>query len=196
MENINLIPADRIFLLRWNGRRILVFFVSAAIIGLSGLYLIQEHSLKVFRGRMTADEQILAGLKVRQSQMSEILAGIGNITDRKNDMHTARDIVRQYLKGRVIWSSVISDLTAAAGRDIWLDDMQVLEAAGGDNNDRKKILELKLEGWSLTPRELAGLVTFMEEYPLFDKVALAGCELEMHGGRRCYRFEIDCEVAR
>ena len=194
-KQINFISGETRFLIQWAMGKVIFLMVITMVAGLIAVHLMQERAIDNYGGRIMESETDFAGLTGQQMEMLEIIGSAEKISERKTDLEVTGKIVTDYRNTRVIWSSVIADIVENAGREMWFEKLEVYD-------DHKKLRDktvlrvkkIEIEGRAFSQENIADFIGFIEDYPLFQKIVLAGSAREDYGGRIVYRFLVIGEV--
>ncbi len=197
MDELNLIPVDIRFVTRWTRRRIILVVAIPFLVAVAVTTAVQLRAVSVYSARLRGSDVELDRLMSKRREMTEIIKEVERISQRSGDLTRMVSIMDSYISNRILWSEVIQDLSNENLPGLCLASVQIVEDADTEESEdasfRKK---LTLSGSTVNTRSMAGLLSFMEDYPLFNNVMLYEGELEVAGGRDVYRFTITCEVAR
>ena len=197
MKEINLIPKDIRFVIRWSYRRVVLVTAIPFILSMLFTWAFQLHAVSIYSNQMKRDEEVLHELTAMRMEMVELIKDVEKISLQKQVLSNMADIMRSYLKDRIIWSDVIGDICNKYFPGLWMHKLRVKEVVKKDSKNReRRIKKMILRGNSVNTEDIAKLLNFMESYPLFDKVVLYQGDRESLGERFGYKFIINCEVVQ
>ncbi len=197
MKEMNLIPKDLRFSIKWNAKRILLLLVIPLVVVVAAMTYVQGKTIAVFSSAVTKGKGTLDELMAKQIEMAELIDGIELLPDRENEISSITSIIKNYMTGRVLWSKIWGDICGSDNSGIWLDKFEVVESVRKTPDERKeKFISARMQGKSLDPQSIAKFIEFIEDYPLFLQPVLKHGGKSAYGNRKVYSFDIVCEVKR
>ncbi|MBN2072237.1 MAG: PilN domain-containing protein [Candidatus Krumholzibacteriota bacterium] len=197
MGEINLMPRDLIFLLKWPIRKIVVIAVLSSIAGSLGISAAYEKMIIDNKRIISKFDTDLSDLSRRKDEMSVIINGMEKIPDRKAEIDKIARVLKEYDTERILWSGLIGEISRNCHRDLWVDVMEVSERRTKDKDSTgQKSLVLMLDGKAIDRKKIAHFLQFMESSRNFENIELMKVESASHEDKRYYRFEIVCHVVR
>jgi Tfp pilus assembly protein PilN len=122
--HINLLPPDireRQRARRWTLAVVVIGFIVLAALG--GFYFLQQVRLRDVQEDLEAQRAVNADLQQR-------IVRLQNVRQLQIEADRARDLLAELLQGRVLWSSVLRDISLVIPGETWLSGLTA--AVGGE----------------------------------------------------------------
>jgi hypothetical protein len=197
MDDINLVPKDIQFVIDWSYNRIMATVAVPLFVSIVGVWFFQLSAVARLEDTVKREAKVLVELRGKRSEIATMIDGVKEISGNKAALSDMVGIMRNYYKERIVWSSIIEDLSLVEMRRLWLTGFEVKEEVKWDYNKGKRLVkQLSIRGVSLDNDSIAKLLSFVENHPLFNNVVLYQNERGEVGEREAYFFTVACEVVR
>ncbi|MBD3179406.1 MAG: hypothetical protein GF417_07240 [Candidatus Latescibacteria bacterium] len=190
MKEINLIPGDLLYLIRWNHRRILLTSLLGLTILIFFSWVVISGVSSHYRGVIREDMKKLSAMKQEQAESEELLGRLAAASDDSERLRKAASAVNDFSSGRVHWSDIIGELTAGDFEGMWFQQFRV--SAAGENEGK----QIEIEGFTLDSGSISRLMAHLEESPRFDRVILREGKADNIAGTPVYGFSVECKVVK
>ncbi|MCD6380008.1 PilN domain-containing protein [bacterium] len=192
MKEINLIPKDIQFRIRWSYRRI--FFTTSVTLAcaIAIAWLFMNASSSYYEVRFENDQKLITRMDDGKAKMTKVYGNLEEITRDRKTLKKAAGALCRFMSDRILWSGILGDLSRQNFSGSWFERIQVVEEKKGEQRTRKLIIR----GSSINKNSIARLMNVMEGYPLFSNIKLEDCRRGMIDRREAYKFFITCEVAK
>lgn len=197
MKEINLIPKDLLFSIKWDAKRILLLLIIPLMVVIAAMVFVQGKTVAVFSSAIEKGKGTLDELTAKQGEMAELIFGLERLSNRENEISSITSIMESYMNGRLLWSKILADIYGRKDSGVWLDKFEVVESVRKTSDERKeKYISARMQGKSLDPQSVARFMECVEDYPLFTRPVLKQEGKSVYGKRTVYLFDIVCEVRR
>jgi len=195
MRDIDLIPRDIHFLMKWNRRRMAAYMFLVAILGVSIVWRIELRAQRKYEETLKGKQAEMAVIESRQKEVNELLKRLKVISDRKGELSNVANIVREYSEGKINWCDFIGQLSEKRFSDLWLNRISLEEGTRkNEDNDDVRIKRIVMGGRCGRLDDLSELLGFLEKHPLLKNVVLYRNEKGVIADRKLYNFVIKGEV--
>ncbi|RKZ09008.1 hypothetical protein DRQ05_00445 [bacterium] len=197
MKELNLIPADTYFLLRWNYRRVSIYLLLPALIVLSFVWRFQVKELQHTKMLLVEKKTQLERLDANKAVLNDALGKLNGILKDRAIVFATANFIKTYKEGGIKWSSLFETLSSAHFSNLWFTEMTLREdIRKGPDNEDIKVKRFIVDGRAGNMTELARLVALFEESGRFENIVLKQSEKGVLGGREFYNFRISCDLKR
>ncbi len=194
MNEINLIPDDISFGIKWTKPRIALVSLLPLAVSVILLTMLQTRTISGYRRQYRQQSVVLNQLRSNRQNMLGVVDDINRLISsaEAGGMSVGR-AARMFLDDSILWSEVIGDLTRTGLEGVWLNRFKVCQSR---DEERGSIpyREAKLEGRSITSGGILAVLQFLEEHPVFEDAHVYNSERISPGNNKIYRFSITSRV--
>jgi hypothetical protein len=188
MKEINLIPTDILYLIKWNFRRIfsvtILFLLSLMVLSWIAMNILSGH----YHHKMEADSRKLSAIRRQQIRKEKLIDELAETAENREAVGKAASAVIEFRRTRILWSNIIGRLTMANLKGMWFRSFRVV-SRGRDDPD---IIEIK--GTTLNKSSIAELLYYLESSPQFIGAILKRGTAEKISSKPVYDFSIECRM--
>jgi Tfp pilus assembly protein PilN len=190
MKEMNLIPEDILFLVRWNRKRVIstVFFCLLLAIALSWAGL---EALSGYYDRKTRnDMKIYSELKQKQIENEKLLKNLSRISGESGKLKNAANAIDAFRRNRVSWADIIGEITEGDLKGMWFREFRVFKPKGKGGK------VIAIEGVTKNSGSISNLMSYLEGSGRFSAVRLERGKAVLMEKTPVYSFTLNCEVVK
>lgn len=189
-DYINLIPSE-FKVKNWLSKEILVISGIAVIIVifgiLNGSMYYKAYSLKTEKGQLIDKrEKVSKELTAILSQIENLTAKGGAVKDKGSEYLNLRDVT----KGRIIWSSVLREISFLVSNDVWITTIE------SRKKKESEIKEVHFAGSALSHADVTNFIAALEKSDSFTNVTLNFAQQSELPNKAVVNFDMAAELKK
>jgi len=196
MREIDLIPSDIRFLMKWTLRRVAVYMLLVAVLAISIVWRFQLQELKNWERKLRERRNEVASIESKRMEVTELIGKLKEISREKTKFMSTAELIREYSENRINWSDFLAQLSGERFSDLWLNSISLEEGIRKNTQgEDEKVLRLILGGRCFRLDELSRLLESLEKNPLIENVILRQNDRGVVSGKELYTFSIRGEIS-